>query len=38
MMDIFERFFEDVLEHGLLQHGPDAGRRGHCARDTVALW
>ena len=36
MMDISERSFEDAIEQGLLQHGPDAPAAAGMARETLS--
>jgi len=36
MMDISERSFEDAIEQGLLQHGPDAPAAPRIARETLS--
>lgn len=36
MMDISERKFEDAIELGLLQHGPDAPAAAGVARETLS--
>jgi type I restriction enzyme R subunit len=36
MMDISERIFEDAIEQGLLQHGPDAPPAAGMARETLS--
>src|SRR5687767_9720930 len=36
MMDISERSFEDAIELGLLQHGPDAPAATETARETLS--
>jgi type I restriction enzyme R subunit len=36
MMDISERSFEDAIEQGLLQHGPDAPVAAGIARETLS--
>ena len=38
-MDISERSFEEAIEQGLLQHGPDAPADAGVAREALsALW
>ncbi len=36
MMDISERSFEEAIEQGLLQHGPDAAADAGMARETLS--
>jgi type I restriction enzyme R subunit len=36
MMDISERSFEDAIEEGLLQHGPDAAAAAGLAQETLS--
>ena len=35
-MEISERSFEDAIEQGLLQHGPDAAAAAGRARETLS--
>jgi hypothetical protein len=36
MMEISERSFEEAIEHGLLQHGPDAPIATGTAAETLS--
>jgi len=36
MMDISERSFEDAIEQGLLQHGPDAPAAAGMVREALS--
>jgi len=37
VVDISERSFEDAIEQGFLQHGPDAGRQSLGLREAVSV-